>query len=128
MSARTSLAVIDANGSFPENAPATKTTENMDVAAGNKILNIDENTVIWVEETSGNARTVTYTYDDDAGVERTKAVALGANERTLLGPFKPRMTRHAGDAAEAGALWLTANGTAGQVKARAIRFPPGTFK
>lgn len=124
MSARTALTVVAAAAN-PEDGPATRTLENMDVAAGNKLEN-DGRTLLKVRNTTGGSLNITFSYDNRGGTA-TKAVAIGANEETTLGPFPPSVfNKHSADAAEHDLyVWLTAGGNAGDLKARAIRYPPG---
>lgn len=125
MSSRTSLTVVDQAG-FPEEGPSPKTLENMDVTNGNKFVD-DGRTVVAVRNSAVASRTVTYTYSE-RGQTRTKAVTLAASEECILGPFPPAMRAHDGDASENGShVWLTASGSTGEVKARAVRFASGVF-
>ena len=118
MSSRTALTVVD-QGNLPELGPGTTTEENSDVSNGNKVL-AQRGTIVIARETTGVSKTVTYTYDE-RGQTRTLAVTLAANALTVLGPFDPGLQAHAADAAENGQfVWLSASGTAGQVKFRAI--------
>lgn len=121
MSARTRLTVVD-QAALTEQGPATRTEENSDVANGNKVA-LGAGVVVYARETTGIAKTVTYTYDE-RGQTRTTVVNLGASEVVPLGPFDPALAAHAADVAENGLdVWLTASGTAGQVKFRAVRLP-----
>ena len=127
MSSRTSLTIVD-QANLPEDGPATKTLENMDVSLGNKLSN-DGRTVLQVRNTTGSSKTITFTFDV-RGAADTKQITLGANEETILGPFPTDVfNQHAADSAETGLyLWATASGSAGEVKARAVRFAPGVFR
>jgi hypothetical protein len=126
MSSRTAMTIVD-QAATPESGPSTKTLENFDVSVGNKIEN-DGRTVLQVRNTTGAGKTITYTYSE-RGQTRTTVVNLGANEETVLGPFPPDVfNAHAGDAENGTHLWATANGSAGEVKGRAIRMPPGAFR
>lgn len=118
MSARTS-ATIREQGAYPEVGPATKTLENCDVTNGNKVV-IEPRLVVVLYNTAASAKTVTYTYDDDAGQSRTLVLNLAAGEICPV-QLEQRLGRHAADAAEAGYAWFAANGTAGEVKMHAIR-------
>lgn len=121
MSARTRLTVVQ-QALNTEQGPATTTEENSDVANGNKVA-AGPGVVVIARETSGTSKTVTYTYDE-RGQTRTTVVTLAANAIVPLGPFDPTLTAHGADAAENGAdVWLTASGTAGQVKFRAFQIP-----
>jgi hypothetical protein len=119
MSARTNL-TVRSQSAYPEAGPSTKTLENMDVTNGNKLA-IEPSLIVVLFNSSGTSKTVTFTYDDDAGeASRTKVVTLAAGELTVV-QLEARLTRHAADTAEAGFAWLTANGSAGDVKAQAVR-------
>lgn len=121
MSARTRLTVVDQN-ILTEQGPATTTEENSDVVNGNKVA-LGPGVVVFARETSGTSKTITYTYDE-RGQTRTTVVTLPANGVDVFGPFDQVLAAHAADAAENGLdVWLTANGTAGQVKFRAVRLP-----
>src|SRR5690349_1170654 len=126
MSTRTALTVVDCAANA-EDGPATRTLENMDVTLGNKLAN-DGRTLLKVRNTTGGSLNITFTYDY-RGASVTKAVAIGANEETTLGPFPPGVfNAHAADSAEnLLQTWLTAGGGAGDLKARAIRYQPGVF-
>lgn len=118
MSARTNATVRD-QGAYPEVGPATKTFENCDVTNGNKLV-IEPRLLVLFFNSAASAKTVTYTYDDDAGQSRTLVLNLAAGEVCPV-QFEPRLGRHAADAAENGFAWFTANGTAGEVKMHALR-------
>lgn len=119
MSSRTRLTVVQ-QALNTEQGPATTTEENSDVSNGNKVA-AGPGVFVIARETSGVAKTVTYTYDE-RGQTRTTVVNLAINALTVLGPFDPSLTAHGADAAENGAdVWLTASGTAGQVKFRAVQ-------
>jgi hypothetical protein len=118
MSARTNL-TVRSQSAYPEVGPATKTLENMDVTNGNKLA-LEPGLAVVLQNTSGTSKTVTFTYDDDAGEIRTKVLTLAAGELTVA-QLEARLARHASDTAEAGFAWFTANGVAGDVKAQAVR-------
>lgn len=118
MSSRTSLTVRPL-GAYPEMGPATKTWENCDVTNGNK-LQMEPDVAATLFNSSGAAKTVTYSYDDDSGVARTNVLNLAAGEVAPV-QFEARLGRHAADTAESNFVWLTANGTAGDVKVIAYR-------
>jgi hypothetical protein len=118
MSTRTNLTVRN-QGQYPELGATVKTFENMDVTNGNKVL--DEPGLCSVlHNTSVSSRTVTYTYDDQRGEVRTKILTLAAGEAVLV-QYEENLTRHAADAAEHGYVWLTASGSAGDVKVMTTR-------
>lgn len=119
MSLRTALAIVN-QGVWPEEGPATKTWENMDVALGSKIP-WELGLVCSFRNTHSSALNLTYTYDDDRGVERTKVVSV-PNGGGFIAQFAPALLRHAADIPENGAfVWVTAAGTAGQLQARVTR-------
>jgi YD repeat-containing protein len=123
MSTRTSLTVLE-QADHPEEGPATKTLENMDPTNGNKVVN-DGHTRAQVRNSVASSRTITYTYDERGRVT-TKVVTLAANEECLLGPWPTAaLNRHAGDVEDGTHVWLTASGSAGDVKIRCVREPPG---
>lgn len=118
MSARTNL-TVRTQSAYPEVGPSTKTLENLDVTNGNKLL-AEPGLVVVLYNSAVASRTVTFTYDDDAGEVRTKLLTLAAGELTVV-QLERRMTRHASDTAENGYAWFTASGSAGDVKAQAAR-------
>jgi hypothetical protein len=118
MSARTNL-TVRTQSAYPEVGPSTKTFENFDVTNGNK-FKIEPNLALVVHNSDVSAKTVTYSFDDDAGQPTTKVLTLAAGEVTVV-QVEARMGRHAADTAENGYAWLTANGTAGQVRGQLVR-------
>jgi hypothetical protein len=122
MSTRTRLTILDQAG-LTEDGPATKTAENSDVANGNKVRG-EPNVVVFVDNTTAGALNITYTYDE-RGQTRTKVISAPANAKFPIGPFDPVLLAHAGDLdGENGQdVWLTAAGTAGQIRFRAVRLP-----
>lgn len=118
MSARTLITVRE-QGAYPEVGPAVQTLENADVVAGNKIV-IEPNVTVWLFNSSGASKNITFGYDDEAGVVATKVVAIAAG-CAIPCQLKPYLGRHAADAAEAGYAWFTASGVAGDVKMQACR-------
>ena len=118
MSARTSATVRE-QGAYPETGPAAKTFENCDVTNGNKVV-IEPRLVLVFFNSAASSKTVTYTYDDDAGQSRTLVLTLAAGEVCPV-QLEGRLGRHAADASEQGFAWFTANGTAGEVKMHVLR-------
>jgi hypothetical protein len=118
MSSRTLMTVRN-QSAYPEVGPSTKTLENLDVTNGNKLA-VEPNLDVVLINSSGASKTVTFTYDDDAGEVRTKVLTLAAGELTVV-QLEARLARHAADSAENGLAWFTANGVAGDVKGQAVR-------
>lgn len=118
MSARTNATVREA-GAYAEQGPTPRTFENCDVTNGNKLF-IEPRVVVVFFNSAVASKTVTYTYDDDAGQSRTLVLTLAAGEVCPV-QLEQRLGRHAADTAENGFAWFTANGTAGEVKMHAIR-------
>lgn len=118
MSARTNL-TVRSQAAYPEVGPTTKTFESADVTNGNKVL-IEPGLVVLLFNSSVADKTVTYTYDDNAGEVRTKVVTIPAGG-IAPAQLERRLGNHAADTAETGYAWLTANGTAGDVKVYVAR-------
>lgn len=118
MSTRTSVTVRE-QGLFPELGTTTKTFENCDVALGNK-MPLEEAIGVVLFNSAVASRTITITYDDDAGQVRTNILTLGAGE-VVQAQFPSRLGRHAADLPESNFVWFTASGTAGDVKMQAQR-------
>lgn len=118
MSTRTAMTVLD-QGAYAESGPSTKTLESLDVVNGNKIP-YDPRVACAFYNTSGASKTLTYSYDDERGEARTKVVTLAAGE-AIIAEFDEGLCRHTGDAENGTHVWVTANGSAGDVKGRATR-------
>lgn len=118
MSARTNL-TVRTQAAYPEAGPSTKTLESLDVTNGNKLL-VEPGLAVVLYNSAVAPRTVTYSFDDDAGQATTKQITLAAGELTVV-QLERRLTRHASDTAENGYAWFTASGSAGDVKAQVVR-------
>jgi hypothetical protein len=118
MSTRTNATVRE-QSVYPEAGPTPKTFENCDVTLGNKLV-IEQRLVVVFFNSAVAARTITYTYDDDAGQVRTLVVTLAAGEICPV-QFEQRLGRHAADLPETGFAWFTASGSSGDVKMYALR-------
>lgn len=119
MSSRTNVTLRTLTA-FPEVGASTKSEENADVTNGNK-LQQEPDIVVVFRNSSAAPKTITYTYDDDAGEVRTKVLTLAVGEIVAV-QFESRLCRHASDAAENGShVWFTASGVAGDIKMFACR-------
>jgi hypothetical protein len=118
VSTRSNATVRD-QSPFPEVGATPATWESCDVALGNKIR-IEERvtTVFWNSAVA--SRTLTYTYDDAAGVERTKVVTLAAGA-VIQVQWSEYLGRHAADPVEDGLAWFTASGSSGDVRMQSTR-------
>lgn len=117
MSSRTSLTALD-GGSPPEAGAVLTSLDSSDVSAGNKFTS-DQRTLLYVEETSGVGKTITFTWSH-RGATVTRAVTVTASSKRLHGPFPLEMTEHDSDS-DSGQVWVTASGVAGDVKFRPYR-------